>query len=584
MAEKASPLNQLKQILLADNIHSISQLESKLDAFSLQWQNENWLIKTLNPVILNLISQKANEATQELANALAPVMGVAIKKQIETAREDIVDALHPVIGQLIRKSITEAMKNLIQSVNSQIEHAMSFELLLAKIKSKFTGTDNASLLLKQAAQVYQISQIFYIHKDTGILIAHASDQDVNQNDTDIIGGMLTAIRDFAKTAFSENENQELSEIQYGDFQILIENGRTAYLAVVLTGIFPFELKGKISTLENDLHKKYFQKLRNFDGDMSSFQDVKNVLDTFINHNKAIDPHRPQTSKGQSLKGLKSVLLLILFIFLIYFSIFTLPAWIEENRISEQLHELFENNSIIKAENVLFELDGTAVSLTGTVSNWQSRNEIEKLISQQPEITHVQNQIQVTHSDFDAEVLIGKVKTLFPAIFAEGQTDIHFIIDDSKLFLEGSVSSEEDRLLSAAAISNISEFPVVINNLKIKNETQSNLNEIENTILYFDAGQSVLIAENLAKIEKVNRILEFVTFDTLFISGHMDIEGPANVNKKLARLRADNVKQQFVIYGLPIQKISVLVKSQPNAVNEKQNNINKNYKRVSFSFK
>ena len=54
---------------------------------------------------------------------------------------------------------------------------------------------------------------------------------------DLISGMLIAIRDFVDHSFGHlpTKDKELDEIKYGDERIIIQSGRAAYLAVVITG-------------------------------------------------------------------------------------------------------------------------------------------------------------------------------------------------------------------------------------------------------------------------------------------------------------------------------------------------------------
>ena len=53
----------------------------------------------------------------------------------------------------------------------------------------------------------------------------------------LIGGMLTAIREFARESFGRGRTDtELDEIQYGDERIILQSGQYAYLAVVIRGV------------------------------------------------------------------------------------------------------------------------------------------------------------------------------------------------------------------------------------------------------------------------------------------------------------------------------------------------------------
>jgi len=74
------------------------------------------------------------------------------------------------------------------------------------------------------------------------------------------------------------------------------------------------------------------------------------------------------------------------------------------------------------------------------------------------------------------------------------------------------------------------------------------------------------------------LLESFSFDTLFISGHTDTVGPIVINLKLARERAENVKENLVDFGISDQKLITLVDST------KAKNKIQNPRKVSFSFK
>ena len=49
--------------------------------------------------------------------------------------------------------------------------------------------------------VYQVEQIFLIHKDTGLTLQHVVSKAELANDPDLVSGMLTAIKDFVQDSF-----------------------------------------------------------------------------------------------------------------------------------------------------------------------------------------------------------------------------------------------------------------------------------------------------------------------------------------------------------------------------------------------
>jgi hypothetical protein len=101
--------------------------------------------------------------------------------------------------------------------------------------------------------------------------------------------MLTAIKDFAKDAFGKSTD-ELQEIQYGDYRILLSNGLFAYLAVVVQGIEPTDYGNLMRTVISELNIKHEQILRDFDGDMGKLPDFASFMQILFN---------PSSGSGES---------------------------------------------------------------------------------------------------------------------------------------------------------------------------------------------------------------------------------------------------------------------------------------------
>ena len=70
--------------------------------------------------------------------------------------------------------------------------------------------------------------IFLIDKDSGIVIQELQLPGEKQIDSNMIAGMLTAIRSFANECI--REGSELDSIDYGDWQIPIEVAGYCYLS------------------------------------------------------------------------------------------------------------------------------------------------------------------------------------------------------------------------------------------------------------------------------------------------------------------------------------------------------------------
>ncbi len=559
------PVDQLRRILLADNLRSVADLESRIDSFQVQWRDKNWLIKTLDPVIAGLLTQKISESKDEIAEALAPVMGTAIKKQIEVAREDIVDALYPVIGQSIRKSIAEAMKNLAKTVNERIDRALSFEMMFKKLKARITGVESAALVLADSLP-FIIHEIFYIHKESGLLLTHVHDRSTSASgDEDMISGMLTAIREFAKTAFSENSDRDLSEIQYDDLQILLENGRNAYLAVVISGVPPRELKDQLRQLEQKFHKQYFKTLREFKGDTKPFNHVRSDLEEFLGHyNREQDSIRTEKDLKRRPRGLMYLLIILLLALIVYAGIFFIPQKLRERELKAGMNELRQNNPELLS-NVQYEISDRNVALTGEAENWSDREKIEAIVKNKTGDGDVSNHIIVRYGDIEPGKIWTEMKALYPGQLEEDMGDIRFIVDGSRLFLEGETSTENKKLLIASAAAQITRFPVVINNLDVGNREDMSGEFIQSVRILFDSGSTTISNGSIDLLDKISGKLKTANFTKLIIIGHADASGSDKINYDLSRKRAESVRQYLVDHGFPETKIAVIAKGAEEPV-------------------
>ena len=63
-----------------------------------------------------------------------------------------------------------------------------------------TGKSFAEVVLLNTL-VYRVEQVFLIHAQTGLLLQHVVADAVTAQDADMVSGMLTAIRDFARDSF-----------------------------------------------------------------------------------------------------------------------------------------------------------------------------------------------------------------------------------------------------------------------------------------------------------------------------------------------------------------------------------------------
>ena len=72
----------------------------------------------------------------------------------------------------------------------------------------------------QEAIPYEVQAIFLIHKASGLVIGELQPDLAHHLESDLLAGMLTAIRSFATDLIAESS--ELDEIDYGESKIILE--------------------------------------------------------------------------------------------------------------------------------------------------------------------------------------------------------------------------------------------------------------------------------------------------------------------------------------------------------------------------
>ena len=206
-----------------------------------------------------------NVSPEELANAIAPTMGEAIKRQIEIEQDKIIDALYPVIGNTISKYMIET----IESINEKIEETLTLRGIKRKIKAKLQGVSEAELIVKESLS-FNIQAIFLIHKASGLLISEIQPLQEERLESDMIAGMLTAIRDFANDCITKSGKvSELGEIDYGASKIILEVAGYCYLAIIVNGEPSKDLIQRMRDTLSQIIKDYGKYIEEFDGDLAT---------------------------------------------------------------------------------------------------------------------------------------------------------------------------------------------------------------------------------------------------------------------------------------------------------------------------
>jgi hypothetical protein len=286
------------------------------------------MARAIGPVIAGALRVQEQRSHEELAEAIAPVMGEAIETQIKESRHSLIEALYPIIGELAQRYIGEAFRELQRNIDARLK-SVGPNRFARRAKARLQGVAVTDLEIRDALP-FSLREVFLIEKGSGLLMAHAGSEAAV--DSDLISGMLTAVRDFMHDSFAQGETLDsMDEVQYGEQRILIQDGRQCYLAVVINGIEPAGFRAELRRFLNRLHTDQQHALQNFSGDMSTVETITPAVEKLLVDLGGMEnDDRPKPlTRGQkwvlALSGLGGLLLIGMACFYLQFTLALLPV-------------------------------------------------------------------------------------------------------------------------------------------------------------------------------------------------------------------------------------------------------------------
>lgn len=284
----AAELAELRELLLGAERRKLAELQRRLDAMGLTAEE-------LAEHLPEAVALRTGRDRQ-LARALAPTIEGALRESVRRNPREIATAIFPVLGPAIRAAIAEAMAGLVDSINRAVEHSVSLRGLRWRLEAWRSGVPYAQVLLRRAL-VYRVEQLFLIHADTGLLLAHAAAPDLAATDADLVSGMLTAIRDFVADSFGERDAGGLRRFSVGELTVVVEPGPQAILAAVVRGQPPTELTGRLQETLETVHAQFAGALADYDGDTSEFAAAQPLLEECLV--TVLSTDRPRARRGSA---------------------------------------------------------------------------------------------------------------------------------------------------------------------------------------------------------------------------------------------------------------------------------------------
>lgn len=252
-----SSLEEMRRILLHGQVEKIEGLETGLGQLEHRMHDEDALVRMITPVL-----------------------GIAIRLKISEARDEMIEALYPIIGKVVQRAVAESVRDLARSLDAQVKSSFDLRLTWWRIRARLNGASEAQIRLRELLP-FTVTDILLIHRETGLLLYHLPSEISKTSDTDLLSGMLTAIRDFSHETLGGDGHAGLGEITYGDQSILIEATQHADLAMIINGIAPPEFRTRMRECIIEVEHSYADELRTYQGDAGFFVPVKNILGSLM---------------------------------------------------------------------------------------------------------------------------------------------------------------------------------------------------------------------------------------------------------------------------------------------------------------
>jgi OOP family OmpA-OmpF porin len=301
----AARFSELRTLLVGPEQRQLRALQTRLEDPAAQTRDES-------RVLAAAVELRTNDP--HLKRALAPTIEDTIAASVRRNPRPLADALFPIIGPAIRKAIAATLNGMLESLNTTLEHSLSWRSLRWRLDARRTGKTFAEIVLLNTL-VYRVEQVFLIHRPSGLLLQHLTASGTRPQDADLVSGMLTAIRDFVQDSFTVGEDDGLQTLKVGELSVWIEQGPHALLAVVIRGTAPPALRATLQQALENVQAQYSDLLESFDGTATRFEGARPLLEACLQQQYRGRGRTPYLSPRLQLVAL--LLLLAIGIWLFY---------------------------------------------------------------------------------------------------------------------------------------------------------------------------------------------------------------------------------------------------------------------------
>jgi outer membrane protein OmpA-like peptidoglycan-associated protein len=518
------------------------------DAIGIEIRNSpQQIAKAIAPEVAIAIQEQIRLDRNAISRALGSEMGKAIKNQIEIERDAMVDALYPVIGSTVSKYMVDVVKD----INEKVERALTPEGIKRKIRAKVRGVSEAELILQESVG-YQVQAIFLIHKASGLIVEEVQSSQLDRKlESDLLAGMLTAIRSFVNDCISLDRTSELNEIEYGDVKILLEVGGYCYLAAIVKGGPSKQFIASMRETLSQIILEHGEKIEAYDGDPLIIPSSVQTLLTRLFEDKVAST---SNKKPTALFVLLGVILLLVGV-----------PWgcsqYHQNfaaRVNTNLSQELDSAPELSVYRLTSEVRDGRLILQGRVGSDYLRKRAEEIAAEiaSQEKLKLDNQIVAVDVPFDPTLAAAEIQRTTNLLNQRAGVAIVTDYQPKTLTIEGVVLDNRNIEEITEAFRAIPSVDTIVVRASPK------LPQVDRRILFEPNVTEVEVGKMTQILQEIVSILQQNPQLHLKVIGHADISGEAGQNRQLKEKRSANIKIALTKLGIAAERIQALASSAP----------------------
>lgn len=474
---------------------------------------------------------------EQLTKAAVPTVEQAIHTSVKQDLNILSDALFPVMGPAIRKAVSTALKTLTESMNQTLDQSLSPQSFKWRLEALQTGKSFAEVVILRTL-VYRVEQVFLIHKQTSLVLQYVVAPLVAAQDADLVSAMLRAIQDFVQDSFKVSQEDALDTLEFGELTIWIFQGPQAVLAGVIRGNAPQELRSVFQTTIEKIHKKFRRDIISFQGDSTPLEPSKQYLEDCLQFQFQAKADKPSP-----------ILLTLLSVIFCSLGLWGFLSFQERQRWANYLEKLNSQPGIVvvnaEKRHGKYFVSGLRDPLAIDPTKFIQEAKLNpKSVTSRWE----------SYISLDSRFTTTRIKRLL-----QPPATVSLKVDDNGvLYITGSAPSQWiEQAKKLAMFPSVTEIQTENLIETERQELQSSKEKLEKQILYFDKGNTQLLASENGKLQAVIKEIKKLTTVAPFfqkdvriqIFGHSDKGGSAENNLRLSQARANAILSALVSQGI-----------------------------------